>query len=73
MLTLIQKIVDVETTLRDMKDDYGTVVYEWAISGQLFQQYVIPRSGALVSTVETIKNTLDAEFSVLFEGVENMP
>lgn len=53
--------------------DYGTVVWESDITGQLISNYLLPRSTTLVSTVEQINNNLTAKFEDLFEAVENMP
>ncbi len=53
--------------------DYGTVVWESDITGVLISKYMMPRSSTLVSTIESISNTLDNKIESLLKSAVDVP
>lgn len=53
--------------------DYGTVVWESDITGTLMSNYMMPRSSTLVSTIESIGNTLESKISDLLKSAVDVP
>jgi len=57
----------------DIVFDYGTVVWESAITGPIIKNYLMPRSSTLVSAVEGIATKMDADIEKLLESAVNVP
>lgn len=53
--------------------DYGTVVWQNDITAPIVNNYLLPRSTTLISTIDSLSSTLEQKISDLLEAVENVP
>ena len=53
--------------------DYGTVVWENAITSPIITKYLMPRSSELVSTIESMDATLTKDIEKLLTSAVDVP